>query len=482
MTKRATAPVPTTLSFDRHSAVPLQRQIFDQLRTAILNGTLKPGTRLPSTRDLALELGVSRKPVIAAFGYLAAQGLIQSRPGAGTNVRATSSAKSRVPPSTRLRPAKRAERLQRIVLHISSGRVGAFKPGVPAVDLFPTQVWRKLLAKRWAAASAMDLAYDDRRIRSNLAAAIAAHVGATRGIQCEPEQVIIVSGAQQAIDLTARVLVEPGDRVCVEDPGYAGARGAYASADAEVFGVPVDGSGMDVAAGMARCARPRLIYATPAHQYPTGSILSASRRKELLAWTAKSGAWLIEDDYGGEFQYRSGVSPPLFAADRNAAVIYVGTLSQSLAPALRFGFLIAPPDLIEAFTVSVDVCGHGISPIEACTLTEFINGSHLAKHLRVLRSAYRERQRALVAALAEIPEIVRIEGTGAGTHLVAYLRADADDSAISAAAGRLGIEAPTLQAHAVEARCAPALVLGYGSTGQEAIRDGVALLARAING
>jgi len=479
--KRATAPFPTTLAFDRKSATPLQRQIFEQIRSAILGGTLRAGTRLPSTRDLAREIGVSRKPVVAAFGYLAAQGLIECRPGAGSRVRPLALTRQRVPASTRARRPKRAARLQRIVVHISSGRVGAFKPGVPAVDLFPTRVWRTLVARRWSAAQPADLAYDDSRIRAALSSAIAAHLGATRGIRCDPAQVFVVSGAQQAIDLAARVLVEPDDRVCVEDPGYAGARAAFASAGAEVVGGGVDAEGFDVNAAASRCPRPRLIYATPAHQYPTGIVMSVARRNELLSWTAASGAWLIEDDYGGEFQYRANAPPPLFATDRNESVIYIGTFSQSLAPALRVGFLVAPADLIEAFRVAVYVCGHGISAIDAQVLTDFIDGSHLAKHIRLLRSAYRERQRELVAALARIPGIVRIDGLDAGTHIVAYLRADADEFAIAAAAARHGVEVSTLNAHAFETSCPPALVLGYGSVPPESIRSSAALLARAIS-
>jgi GntR family transcriptional regulator/MocR family aminotransferase len=481
MARFSSALIPSVIQLDRSSRTPLQRQLSRALRDAIVEGRLKPGTRLPSTRELASELGVSRNCVVNAFHYLTAQGLLEGRSGAGTRVSPTIRLGSRIPPSTRTRPARSTLRMSRIITDVSSGSAGPFRPGVPAIDLFPTREWRALLSRHWQYTRDGTLAYDDGRGHAPLREAIAAHLGIARGVRCDPDQVIIVSGAQQSLDLTARVLLEQGDTACLEDPGYRGARAAFAAAGARIGSVPVDEEGIDVAEGRRRDPSPRLLYATPSHQYPTGVVMSARRRESVLAWALESGAWIVEDDFGGEFHHGAPAPAALQSMDRHDCVIYIGTFSQLLAPGLRIGYVIAPRDLVSAYVVARSIAGRGISAVEQAALADFMAGGGLARHVRRLRAAYLERQQTLVHCLRrDLPQVTRIGGTEAGTHLVAYLAPELDDQKASAAARAAGVEAPALSSFSASAPTPPALVLGYGSTVPEEIPEAVAILKMAL--
>jgi len=465
-------PAPPFLQLDRRSDVPLQRQLFECFRQAIADGTLAPGTRLPPTRELADELRVSRNCVVNAFRYLTAQGLVIAKTGAGTQVAASPLLRVRVPPSTRARG--RAGRIARIVTDASSGTAGAFRPGVPALDLFPLRTWRTILARQWRNAMPL-LGYGGASGWPPLRDAIAAHLGAARGIRCAPEQILIVNGAQQAIDLAARVLLEPGDAVCVEDAGYLGARSAFAATGAVVVPVPVDEEGFVVAAAREREASPRLVYVTPSHQYPLGATMSLTRRQELLAWCSETGAWILEDDYDSELRHDGRRElPAIHALARNAAVIYIGTFSHLLAPALRIGFAVVPHDLLQAFQVIATVAGRGPSTIEQAALAEFITSGHFERHLRRLRTAYAEREAQLVRHLRALDAVEAIHGLGAGSHLVIHVR---DEARVAKACAANGVEVPLVRDYGN----ARGLILGYGSTDANAIRAGMAVLAAAIH-
>jgi GntR family transcriptional regulator/MocR family aminotransferase len=467
---------PPSIQLDRRSDVPLQRQMFECFRKAILDGTLAEGTRLPATRDLAHELRVSRNCVVNAFRYLAAQGLVTSRTGAGTHVAPLPQLRARVPPSTRSRRG-RAGRLASIVTDVSTGTAGAFRPGVPAIDLFPLRAWRAIVARQWRNPMPL-LAYGGATGLQSLREAIAAHIGAARGVRCTPEQVLIVNGAQQAIDLAARVLLDPGDAVCVEEPCYPGARSAFAATGARVVPSPLDDEGLIVAAARERSPKPRLVYVTPSHQYPIGSTMSLARRQELVAWCAESGAWILEDDYGSELRHDGQRElPAVHALARNAAVIYTGTFSHLLAPSLRLGFAVVPHDLLRAFQVVAALAGRGPSTIEQAALAEFIADGHLERHLRRQRSAYAEREALLVSHLRALDAVESIHGLGAGSHLVVRLKKGIDESRVAKLAAANGIEVP----FAGDYGNARGLILGYGSTDAKAIRDGMSVLAAAIS-
>lgn len=460
---------PPTIQLDRGSEVPLQRQLFESFRKAILDGTLAEGTKLPPTRELAEELGVSRNCVVNAFRYLAAQGLVISSSGAGTRVAPLPQLRARVPPSTRSRRG-RASRLASIVPDVSSGTAGAFRPGVPAIDLFPLRTWRTIVARQWRDAAPL-LAYGGATGLESLRTAIAAHIGAARGIRCTPEQVLIVNGAQQAIDVAARVLLEPGDVVCVEEACYPGARSAFAATGAQVLGVPVDGDGMRVAK-----ATPRLIYVTPSHQYPLGVTMSLGRRHELLAWAAESGAWIVEDDYGSELRHDGTRElPAIHALARNASVIYTGTFSHLLAPGLRIGFAVVPHDLLRAFHVIATVAGRGPSMIEQAALAEFIADGHLERHVRRLRHAYAEREALLVSHLRALDVVESIHGLGAGSHLLVRLKKGYDEARVAKLASDEGIEVPLARDYG-DAR---GLIFGYGSTDAGMIAEGMRVFRHA---
>jgi len=464
--------VPPTIRIDRRSSVPLQRQLFDRFRQAIADGTLKPDTRLPATRELASELRVSRNCVINAFRYLAAQGLITAKAGGGTRVATLAPARHRMPPSWRSRRG-RAARIAGIATESSSGKAGAFRPGVPAIDLFPFRVWRGLVNTRWRDPAPSLLAYGSASGFLPLREMIAAHVGATRGIRCEVDQVIIVNGAQQAIDLAARVLVDSTDVACVEDPGYIGARSAFAMAGARVAVVPLDDEGIDVAAARRSVSRPRVIYVTPSHQYPTGISMSLRRRQELLSWCLETGAWLIEDDYDSNLRRGDRELPAIHALAKNIETIYIGSFSHLLAPVLRLGFVIVPYELLDAFRVVIAAAGRGPSVIEQAALSDFIARGHLVRHLQRLRDAYADRQNAVVAGLRSLGFVESITGEGAGSHVVVHLRRTSDEARLAKAAEERRVEVPLVRAHGN----GDGLMIGYGSTNIHAIREGINVLA-----
>lgn len=466
--------VSPAIRLDRRSNVPLQRQLFESVRRSIVDGVLKPGTRLPSSRDLARELRVSRNCVINAFRYLAAQGLIVSRAGAGTVV-ASLTPRVRVPPSTRTR-RDRAGRIARTVINASSGTPGPFRPGVPAIDLFPLKTWRSIVSRQWRRPAPALLAYGDIGGYPPLREAIAAHLGAFRGMRCDPEQILVFHGAQQALDLVARVLLEPGDAVCVEDPGYVTGRSAFAATGARIVPVPLDEDGFNVAVARQRVPTPRIVYVTPSHQYPMGVTMSLARRHELRAWCAAAGMWIVEDDYASELRHdRSRELPAIHALMRNDATIYVGTFSHALAPMLRIGYAVVPRDLIGAFRVVAAIAGGGPAMIEQAALAEFIRDGHLARHLRRLREAYAERQAALVSVLQTMDAIESIQGCDAGSHLVVRLRG-IDETRVASAAAARGIETPLVSKYGH----GTGLVLGYGSTDVTAIREAAATLGKII--
>ncbi|HJQ36613.1 MAG TPA: PLP-dependent aminotransferase family protein, partial [Thermoanaerobaculia bacterium] len=354
--------------------------------------------------------------------------------------------------------------IARIVTEASSGRAGAFRPGVPAIDLFPLRTWRAIVARQWRDATPL-LAYGGASGLPALREAIAAHAGAARGVRCGAEQVLIVNGAQQAIDLVARVLLEPGDTACIEEACYPGARSAFAATGAHVVAMPVAMS-------------PRLVYVTPSHQYPLGTTMPLERRQELVAWCAETGAWILEDDYDSELRHDgSRELPAIHALAKNAAVIYAGTFSHLLAPALRLGFVIVPHDLLQAFEVMAAIAGRGPSTIEQAVLAEFISRGHLERHVRRLRAVYAEREALLVSHLRNLGAVESIDGLGAGSHLVVRLRSESEERRVAKAAAAAGIEVPLVRDYG----SGRGLILGYGSTDAKAIQEGMAVLRASLS-
>jgi GntR family transcriptional regulator/MocR family aminotransferase len=480
------------LGLDRRAGVPLYRQLYDGLRDAILSGRLRPGARLPSTRVLAGDLATSRNTVLAAFGQLLAEGYLEGRVGAGTTV-------ARTLPETLLRARPEAAgsprsgvrpRLSRrgagiVRMHPPSGRgasvVGPFRPGLPGLEAFPFDVWTRLVARRWRHVPRQLLDYGHPAGHLPLREAVAAYLRESRAVRCEAGQVIIVSGAQQAADLAARVLLDPGEPAWVEDPGYPGARGALAAAGARIVAVPVDEEGLDVHAGAARSPGARLVYVTPSHQYPLGVTMSLNRRLALLEWASRSGAWILEDDYDSEYRYAGRPLAALQGLDPAGRVIYTGTFSKVLFPALRLGYLVVPTGLVDAFVAARALADRHPPSVPQAALADFIEGGHFARHIRRTRALYAERQAALVrAARRALDGVLTVPPAESGMHLVGWLPEGADDRRAAEAAQRHGIEAPPLAAYRVRRQGRAGLVLGYAAFSPRELEDGVERLARSL--
>jgi len=538
---RAPAPVPT--------GQPAYQRLYEQLRAAVLTGRLKPGMRVPSTRALASSLGLSRTTVVSAFEQLRAEGYFEGQVGSGTRVagtlpedllmfqrapaaahdgartepgtrhqagsrrvsahaaapdgppaRSLAAARSAVATRTALStpgaagavPPLSARGRALIVPPVSETRlartVRAFRPNVPALDEFPTALWARVAARRYRRLASPLLTDGDPRGYGPLRTEVAAYVGAVRGVRCEPEQVVIVAGSQQGIQLAARVCLDPGDAVWFEDPGYPGARRALADAGARVVPVPVDGEGLDVAAGARLAPAARMAFVTPAHQAPLGVPMSATRRLALLEWARAANAWVLEDDYDSEYRYAGLPFPALQGLDPDGRVIYLGTFSKTLFPALRLGYLVIPMVLVDAVAGARAVIDRHSPVIDQAVVADFIAGGHFARHVRRMRTLYAERQAALLeAGRRELAGLVDLAPSDAGLHLIGWLPAGVDDRAAQEAALAAGVDTLSLSAH----RAAPpapvagpgartGLLLGYAPVRPARIHVAASSLARAL--
>lgn len=473
------------IPLDRRARLPLHRQIYGGLRTAIVERLLRPGQRLPSTRALAAELGVSRIPVLEAFEQLLAEGYCESRVGCGTFVAAG------LPGEREL--AQPGPRRDVQVLVPGSGPVaealdlpwlrgsGAFRMNHPAVERLPARVWGRLIARHARNPRLRELLYGSALGLPDLREAIAEYLRTARAVRCEAEQIMITSGSQQAIEIAARVLLDPGSPVWVEEPGYRGAHEPLKHVGARLVPVPVDREGLDVAAGMALEPRARAAYLTPSHQYPLGATMTAARRLQALAWARSTGAWIFEDDYDSEYRYRSQPIASLQGLDRDARVVYIGTFSKVLFPALRVGYMAIPSTLVSRFAVvrdTMDICPPSL--VQAA-LAELLREGHFTRHVRKMRVLYAERRSVLVAALEqEFGDRLDLLGDQAGLHLVAAFRDDdLDDRLLAENAARHGLWTMPLSSCYLGPPSRQGVVLGYGGTETRLIPDAVRRL-RAV--
>jgi GntR family transcriptional regulator / MocR family aminotransferase len=492
MAKKAVE-VPVWISLDTSSGAPIYRQLYERMRSEILAGRLPARTRLPSTRTLAAELGVSRSTVVTAFEHLLAEGYLEGKIGSGTYVAASLPEELlgvRVERDHQPDPEPSGRRLSRrgallaatpTTIVMDTGTPRAFRPGIPALDEFPYGVWRRISGSVWRNPPSGLLGYGDPAGYWPLREEISAHLGLARAVRCEPEQVIVVSGSQQALDLASRVLLDPGDAVWVEDPGYMGARGALSGSGARLVPVPVDEEGLVVAAGMEREPHASLVCITPSHQYPLGVTMSLARRLELLRWASRSGAWVIEDDYDSEYRYTGRPLEALQGLDTDGRVVYVGTFSKVLFPALRLGYLVVPSDLVDAFTAARELTDRHPPTVEQAVLAEFIAGGHFVRHLRRMRALYAARQEALIEELSrELSGLLDADPAGSGMHLVGWLPEVVDDMEASRLAAGQGVEAPPISLYRTRPEGRGGLMLGYAAVDEAGIREGVRLLAQAL--
>ena len=468
----------------------LQKQIYTGIRQAILDGVVPPGTRLPSSRALAVDLSVSRTTTLLAFDQLLAEGYLAARRGSGTFV--ARELPDDFPRSVVRRPAaaathpplsNRGQALASIPTAAFRilGPPRPFRMGIPALDLFPMRLWSQVVSRRLRSATIPQLDYSSAAGLRDLRQAIADHVQAVRGTRCGPDDIFITAGAQRALSLVCDVLLDPGDHAWLEDPGYAGARSALAGACARIVPVPVGPDGLDVEAGARLAPRARLAFVTPSHQYPLGVPMSLPRRLALLKWASAARAWIVEDDYDSEFRYGVRPIPCLHGLDVDGRVIYIGSFSKTLFPSLRLGFLIVPHDLGERLMAARRAAEIQPPFLEQAALADLMAAGHYERHLRRMRAAYRERLEALMdGATRHCKGALQIRPVRTGLHAVADL-VEADPEDVWQQARDRGVEVmPLGRCFLGRPRASRALLLGFASTPPDALDSGMARLGAAI--
>jgi GntR family transcriptional regulator/MocR family aminotransferase len=474
MKKTASGILPL-IALDRKSPKALHLQIYDGYRQAIVEGNLRAGQWVPSTRVLAGELDVSRFPVLTAYSQLLAEGYFESRIGSGTVVssslpeqfmRSNTAGSGALPSVPGPRPlARRASApftpLKPALVHGS----GAFNVGEIAFDQFPHQIWSNLVSRRCRDLQAQSLRYGDPLGLLALREAIANYLRTARSVRCEAEQIIIVSGSQQGLYISGRVLLDPGSAVWVEEPAYRFGRDVFTQAGCRIIPVPVDKEGMDVAAGIRQCRKARAAIVTPSHQFPLGVTMSVNRRLQLLHWAQSTGAWIIEDDYDSEYRYDSSPIASLQGLDRNARVIYIGTFSKVLFPSLRLGYIVVPRDLIDPFVAARRLVDHSPPSFFQSVVADFIREGHFARHLRRMRTLYRKRRTTLLDSIdRELESMVKVLGNEAGMYVTVTLPNNIRDMEIARQAASQGLWLWPLSTSYIENATSNGFILGFGNT------------------
>jgi GntR family transcriptional regulator / MocR family aminotransferase len=478
----------TPISVDRRARKPLHRQIYDSFRERIIRRELRAGELVPSSRSLARELRVSRLPVLNAYVQLLAEGYFESRVGAGTFVanslpaqqgpRSLGAAAAKIDKMSR-RISSRAAAMPPYERPVWAGSLGPFQIGQPDLHTFPMDIWSKLIARYSRRVQVKGLQYGDPMGLPELRETMAVYLRTARGVRCEAGQIMIVSGSQQALDLTTRVTVDAGAAVWVEEPGYWLVHHVLRAAGCRSVPVPVDAEGLNVAAGIRLNRKARAAFVAPSHQYPLGVTMSATRRLQMLEWAQRAGAWIVEDDYDSEYRYNSKPIASLQGMDQHDRVIYIGTFSKVMFPALRLGYVVIPPDLVERFAAmrqSMDLCP---SHISQAVMHEFIREGHFARHIRRMRPTYAERREVLVTELARaFSEGAEIIGDEAGLHLALLLSKLRNDQQLAARAARESLWLSPLSASYVGKSPRHGFVLGFGNTRLKQIPAAIRQLRR----
>jgi len=463
------------LAIDRKGATPLHRQIYEGFRKAILGRNLQAGQKLLSTRALAVELRVSRIPVLTAYAQLLAEGYFESRTGAGTFVshalpdkmlaverRGASHAKAG---SGARRVSARCNLLPPFKAAPWLFGWGAFMVGQLAFDEFPFQVWSRIVARYTRKVRVSALHFSDPMGSQDFRAAIAAYLRTARGVNCDARQIMVVSGSQQALEISARVLLDPGDRVWMEEPCYRLARQVFAISGCRLVPVPVDGEGMNVTEGVKRSRKARVAYVTPSHQFPLGVTMSAARRLQLLEWAEHAGSWIIEDDYDSEYRYDSLPIASLQGLDRHARVIYIGTFSKTLFPSLRIGYVVIPDDLVDRFAAVRHAMDVYPAHLYQAVLSDFLREGHFARHVRRTRMIYHERRDMLVNCLRkEFGPQLEVLGVEGGMHLTVTLPKGISDRETTKRAAEENLWLWPLSPCYLGDSRRPGFILGFGST------------------
>jgi GntR family transcriptional regulator/MocR family aminotransferase len=468
--------------------VPLSRQLVAALRRAAADGSFGAGARLPSTRSLAGELGIARSTVVAVFDQLTSEGYIEARQGSGYFVAAPLAPAAAPKPegegvATKRRTSRYAKSLRLVTAEWRKSPC-PFEMGYAEVGSSLISSWKRAASRALSARARRNWDYGDPQGEPALREAIAEYLAAARGVRCRPQQIVVTSGTQQGLSLAARILVDPGDPVWVEDPCYRPAVEILRAAESRIVPIPVDSRGLDVAAGLRiNATPPRLIYTTPSRQYPLGMAMPIARRRELLDWAERAESWIVEDDYESEFQQPARALTSLQGLDRSGRVIYLGTFSKLLFPSLRLGYAVLPDDLVQSFATARYLADRHSSGLLQGMMTEFILDGHFARHLKRMRAHYRERQEFLINLLVRrLRGILEIPAVESGMYMSVSLPRNWSDRATAAVLADADVVTIPLSAVTLATPRPPGLILGYAGHGEAALARAVERMAAVLEG
>lgn len=480
------------ISIDRNSTISLYQQLIEEIRTAVLEGRFKPNQKLPSSRSLAKSLNVSRSTVTQSYEQLESQGYLETRQGSGTYICDKIPDEWLKAKSIKLINKKAAKSflLSEFAQNLTSiNRLSvdepdyeiSFRYGNPAIEYFPIQEWRKLITRHCQNTPELLNYFPDAAGYFPLRIEIANYLGQSRAVNCTPEQVIIINGSQQALNLIARLIINPGDWIAVEEPGYLGARCCFQSQFAKIQTIAVNNAGLDVEA-LSNCEQDfKLVYLTPSHQFPTGVTMSLSQRIALLQWAEKTNTLIIEDDYDSEYRYESQPIPALQGMDRSGSVIYIGTFSKIVFPSLRIGYLVVPPNLIPIVSKAKWLCDRFCPVLEQYALADWIRLGHFERHIRRMRQLYNLRRQALITAFdLHFGSRVTILGENAGIHLMAKIKTNLSDETVIKTAAAAGIGLISARDYYLQPKNQGEFIFGYGQLEEIEIDRGIFKLSQIL--
>lgn len=473
------------------------RQIYERLRQSILQGRLGAGVKLPSTRRLSNDLGVSRNTVLIAFEQLVAEGYLVTKLGSGTFV--AEGLPESFLKAPRVKPGSsntdtsprtvsgRGSRLTELEAAFLSDQElpRAFQTGLTSINDFPFDIWKRILSRSLRGSGPTNLDYlGYREIQGHppLREAISRYLAISRGLVCEPDQIFIVNGSQQGLDLAARVLLDKGEAAYIEDPCYRGVVGALRAAEALTVPIPLDEEGFSIAEADKRNEKVTAVFVTPSHHFPTGTVMTLGRRLELLEWAEERGAWIVEDDYDSEFRFDGKPLSALSGLDRYDRVIYAGTFSKVMFPSMRLGYLVVPADLVSVFRKALLFTSLHAPTLEQAALTEFINEGHFVRHIRRMKKLYAEKQNILAVEIQEhLSDFLDVKPDNAGMSLIAWLKGTESDTELAERALSRGVYVAPLSFFCLESSLPDALIFGYAGIEESEIRESVRLLRGAFS-
>lgn len=472
---------------DKNSEIALYKQLYNYLKEGILCGRFSTGARLPSTRAFARELNLSRSTVLLSIDQLIAEGYLESHVGRGTfvsqdlpDMQVKTYQHNKIDLNTAIKLSNRADAFIASRVYDDSSNP-AFRPGIPETSEFPFKIWRKILNKHWRQPKPQDLFYGSGAGYLPLRQEIANYLKIARGVNCAAEQLIIVNGSQQALQIASYLLADANDEVWIENPGYTGAQAAFKSAMLKMVAVPVDDEGLSVKTGIKKAPKAKFAYVSPSHQYPLGVTMSLARRLELLDWAKDNNAWILEDDYDSEFRFKGQPLSALQGLDRANRVVYIGSFSKVLFPALRLGYVLVPKALAEAFIKARLHFDRGSPWINQMVLADFIAEGHFARHIRKMRVIYGKRRELLISQLAKYLPEFGLGSSPAGMHLILYLPANYSDIEVAKKLKENQIETFPLSNYSLDNSHKMGLVLGYGAVSETQMKTKIPKLAELIN-